>query len=240
MGYGVVREQEWPEWTDECVRDVNAQFCQQPAEALVAWVAETFDQQAVLTCSFGGPSGMVLLDMLMHINRHIPVVFLDTNLLFDETYELVEQVEQRYGITVQRQRPALTLHEQARQEGPELYKHNPDRCCGIRKVTPLREALQPYDAWITGVRRDQSATRATTELVQWNTKYDLLKICPLAHWSKHEVWDYIERHNVPYNPLLEQGYPSLGCTPCTRRASDDNPRAGRWSGSDKTECGIHL
>lgn len=229
-----------PTWTPEKLHDLNAQFRQQPPEALLRWAVEVFGRDVVLTCSFGGPSGMVLLDMLARINHHTPIVFLDTDLLFAETYALVEEVSRRYGITITRQRPALTLEEQARQEGPELYKYNPDRCCGIRKVRPLREALQPYAAWITGVRRDQSSSRANADLLQWSDRYDMLKLCPLAHWSERQVWEYIARHDVPYNPLLNQGYPSLGCTPCTRPASGDDPRAGRWANSNKTECGIHL
>jgi phosphoadenosine phosphosulfate reductase len=240
MSYAAIDDTVVLEWTAEELRAYNAQFRQQPPEALLTWAADLFGQELVLTCSFGGPSGMVLLDMLACSGLHTPVVFLDTDLLFPETYQLVEQVERRYGITITRQRPALTLEEQTRQEGPELYKHNPDRCCGIRKVRPLSKTLQPYAAWITGVRRDQSATRASTELLQWSDRHDLLKICPLAYWSEGDVWEYITRHNVPYNPLLDQGYPSLGCMPCTRPASADDPRAGRWSGFAKTECGIHL
>jgi phosphoadenosine phosphosulfate reductase len=227
-------------WTPEELHDLNEQFRQQPPDALLRWAVEVFGQKVVLTCSFGGPSGMVLLDMLARIDRATPIVFLDTDLLFEETYALVDEVSRRYGIHITHQRPELTLQEQARQEGPELYKHNPDRCCGIRKVRPLSEALQPYAAWITGVRRDQSASRANAEPLQWSDRYQLLKLCPLAHWSERQVWDYIARHDVPYNPLLNQGYPSLGCTPCTRPASSDDPRSGRWATSAKTECGIHL
>jgi phosphoadenosine phosphosulfate reductase len=192
-------------WTDDEIRELNEHFSRQSPEALLDWATATFAQDVVLTCSFGGPSGMVLLDMLASIGRDTPVVFLDTGLLFPETYALVEQIEQRYGTLVRRQLPALSLHEQERQEGPELYKRDPDRCCGIRKVTPLREALHPYAAWITGVRRDQSATRATAQPVQWNNRYNLLKMCPLAYWSEGDVWAYLTHHNVPYNTLLDQG-----------------------------------
>jgi phosphoadenosine phosphosulfate reductase len=237
----LAREQEvMHRWTDDELDELNQIFRQQPPEALLDWAAATFAQDVVLTCSFGGLSGMVLLDMLAEIGHATPVVFLDTGLLFPETYALVEQIEQRYGISIRRQRPAVSLDEQARQEGPELYHRDPDRCCGIRKVTPLREALAPYAAWITGIRRDQSATRATAQPVQWNDRYNLLKICPLAYWNEGDIWEYLTHHNVPYNPLLDQGYTSLGCVPCTRPATVDDPRAGRWAGFNKTECGLHL
>jgi phosphoadenosine phosphosulfate reductase len=173
------------------------------------------------------------------MGRDTPVVFLDTDLLFPETYALAEAAAHRYNIVVERCGPALTLEQQASREGPRLYARDPDRCCAIRKVAPLAEALRPYDAWISGIRRDQSATRATTDLVQWSARYGLLKVNPLAFWTEKDVWRYIHANDVPYNPLLDQGYPSLGCAPCTRRAGGDDLRAGRWTGFAKTECGIH-
>jgi phosphoadenosine phosphosulfate reductase len=181
---------------------------------------------------------MVLLDMVARLKRATPVIFLDTDLLFPETYALVEAAARRYNVAIERRHPALTLDEQARQHGPRLYDRDPDRCCAIRKVAPLAEVLRPYDAWISGIRRDQSATRAATELVQWNARHGLLKLNPLAFWTEREVWSYIFAHEVPYNPLLDHGYPSIGCTPCTRPAGE--ARAGRWAGRAKTECGIHL
>lgn len=240
MGYPVIESVTLPAWSHQELDELQAQFRSQPPQALLDWATKQFGQDMVLTCSFGGPSGMVLLDMLAHLGRDTPVVFLDTDLLFPETYALAEQTAERYGITITRQRPALTLREQEDQQGPELYHCDPDRCCGIRKVRPLSEALYPYAAWITGVRRDQSKTRASIELLQWSDRHNLLKICPLAFWSERDVWDYIIRYNVPYNPLLDQGYPSLGCMPCTHRAAANDPRGGRWAGHTKTECGIHL
>src|SRR5262249_10267007 len=151
-----------------------------------------------------------------------------------ETYALAEAAARRYGITIQRRHPTMTLEAQEIQAGPQLYQRDPDRCCGIRKVTPLAEALQPYHAWISGIRRAQSSSRATTELVQWSARYQLLKVNPLAFWTEREVWGYIHAHNVPYNPLLDQGYNSLGCAPCTRPAGGADLRAGRWVGFTKT------
>ena len=226
-------------WSSEELERLNEHFQNQPPEALLTWATQTFHPRLALTCSFSGPSGMVLLDMVVRSGLDMTVIFLDTDLLFPETYELAALAEQRYGIPIQRRRPALSLEEQDRQEGPHLYARDPDRCCHLRKVTPLAETLRDYDAWISGIRRDQSNTRATVHLLEWNTRHNLVKINPLAFWSDRQVWTYIHTHRVPYNPLLDQGYPSIGCVPCTRPASTDDPRAGRWVGFAKTECGLH-
>ena len=226
-------------WSPEELERLNKHFQNQPPEALLTWAAQTFLPRLALTCSFSGPSGMVLLDMVARSGLNITVIFLDTDLLFPETYDLAALAEQRYGIPIQRRRPALSLEEQDRQEGSHLYSRDPDRCCHLRKVTPLAETLRDYDAWISGIRRDQSNTRATVHLLEWNTRHNLVKINPLAFWSDRQVWTYIHTHRVPYNPLLDQGYPSIGCIPCTRPASADDPRAGRWVGFAKTECGLH-
>jgi phosphoadenosine phosphosulfate reductase len=144
-------------------------------------------------------------------------------------------------VKIQHHRPVLTLTDQEVQEGARLYERDPDRCCGIRKVTPLANALQPYSAWISGIRRDQSASRASTELVQWNARHNLLKVNPLAYWSERDVWRYVHANQVPYNSLLDSGYTSLGCEPCTRQSgAGEGLRAGRWAGFAKTECGIHV
>lgn len=226
-------------WTDVELSRLNERFRGCQPEALLGWAAERFGTTAALTCSFGGPAGMVLLDLVVQHRLPLSVIFLDTDLLFPETYALVEATERHYGITIKRQRPALSLEEQARAYGPELYARNPDRCCAMRKVAPLAEALQPYQVWISGIRREQTTQRAATEPVAWNKKYGVLKLSPLAHWVEREVWAYLSAHNVPYNPLLDQGYPSLGCIPCTRPASTNDPRDGRWNGFAKTECGLH-
>lgn len=229
-----------PGWDTDELAAINARFRDRTAEDLLDWAARRFGQQIVLTCSFGGASGMVLLDMVANIGLGTPVIFLDTGLLFPETYALAEAAARRYGVAIERQTPAVSLDEQELREGPQLYSRDPDRCCGIRKVTPLADALRPYRAWISGIRRDQSSTRASTELVQWSARHGLIKVNPLAHWTERDVWRYIHSHNVPYNPLLDQGYPSLGCAPCTRPANADGDlRAGRWAGFAKTECGIH-
>jgi phosphoadenosine phosphosulfate reductase len=220
---------------------INESFRERSAEDLLNWATAHFGQRIVLTCSFGGVSGMVLLDMVARIGCGTPVVFLDTDLLFPETYALAEAAARRYGVTIQHHRPVLTLAEQEIQDGARLYERDPDRCCSIRKVTPLAAALRPYDAWISGIRRDQSSTRANTELVQWNARHNILKVNPLAYWTERDVWRYVHANQVPYNTLLDSGYTSLGCAPCTSKAgAGEDLRAGRWVGFAKTECGIHV
>ena len=233
-------EQAASDWAERDLHALNVHFRNQRAEALLDWASTTFGERVVLTCSFGGASGMVLLDMVARRARSTPVIFLDTGLLFPETYALANEAARHYGIDIAVQHPALTLEAQNRAHGSRLYAHDPDRCCGIRKVVPLADALRPYEGWISGIRRDQSSTRAATEPVQWSAKHNLLKISPLAFWSERDVWRYIHANHVPYNTLLDRGYPSLGCVPCTAQAGADDPRAGRWAGTGKVECGIHL
>jgi phosphoadenosine phosphosulfate reductase len=227
-------------WTTEELLEVNAAFQGRAPEELLSWAAECFGQKLVLTCSFGGASGMVLLDMVARLGHGTPVLFLDTDLLFPETYALAEAAARRYNVKIERRQPALTLAQQNYAEGPNLHARNPDRCCGMRKVAPLAKALRPYSAWISGIRRDQSSTRAATDFVQWSTRHNLLKISPLAYWTERDVWRYIHANDVPYNRLLDQGYSSLGCAPCTQASTGSSDlRAGRWVGFAKTECGIH-
>lgn len=209
-------------------------------QEILSWALETYRHRITLACSFGGPTGMVLLDMVMRLDRAVPVFYLDTSLLFPETYALVERAVLHYNVTPRAIRPHLTLDQQAAAHGEALWERDPDRCCDLRKVMPQREALAPFDAWITGLRRDQSGTRRATPIVGWDAKFGLLKVSPLANWDERAVWRYISDHDVPYNALHDQGYPSIGCTHCTRPVSPgEDPRAGRWSGFAKTECGIH-
>lgn len=219
---------------------VNAELIGKAPQQIIAWANREFGQKLTLACSFGGVSGMVLLDMAVKINPAIEVFYLDTGFLFPETYALEKEIEQRYGIRPRAFRPELSPEEQARRFGPELWRRDPDRCCALRKVEPNRQALAGKQAWIAGLRRDQSATRRDIQPVQWDTKFNLLKINPLWDWTEEMVWTYLRAEEVPYNKLHDQGYPSLGCTNCTRAvAAGENLRAGRWSGSTKTECGLH-
>jgi phosphoadenosine phosphosulfate reductase len=210
-------------------------------QEILAWALDAYQPRIVLACSFGGPTGMALLDMALRLDPSVPVFYLDTGLLFPETYALVDEVARRYGITPRAVRPGLSLAAQAEAHGEALWARDPDRCCALRKVLPQREALSGCDAWITGLRRDQSATRRATPAVAWDSQFGLVKVCPLAGWGEREVWRYIAEHQVPYNALHGRGYPSIGCTPCTRPvAAGEEARAGRWSGFAKTECGLHI
>jgi phosphoadenosine phosphosulfate reductase len=202
-------------------------------EATLRWTIETFPGRAALTVSFGG-GGVVLVHLIARIDRTVPVLFLDTRYHFPETYAFKQRFVEQYGLN-------LVELEPLTEPGP-LYQTDPDRCCFIRKVEPLERAIVGYDAWISAVRQDQSASRAATELLEYHevAGRPLVKVFPLAHWTRADVWRYIREHDVPYHPLLDQGYSSIGCWPCTRPTRIGEPeRAGRWSGTGKTECGLH-
>jgi len=220
--------------------DLNRHFETGSLDDLLRWSLTTFGDKMAQVTSFG-PDGIVILDHLARLSPGVKVIAIDTNFLFPETYSLWEQVRQRYPIQLEVHQPSLTPKAQAQQYGPELWAVHPDQCCQLRKVTPLEGALQGLNAWITGLRRDQSPTRANLPLVSWDARYRLVKINPLAGWSRNQVWAYIWKHNLPYNALHDRGYPSIGCAPCTRPAvTPDDERSGRWSGQQKVECGIHL
>ncbi|HWH55424.1 MAG TPA: phosphoadenylyl-sulfate reductase [Gaiellaceae bacterium] len=213
-------------------------FESMPAEELLRWGYAEFGDKLCLTCSWQKQSS-VLVHMVSELELDIPVIELDTQLFFRETYETRDRLVERYGLTLE-QPQVLTVAEQHKREGPNLWESDPDRCCHIRKVEPLLAALEPYDAWISGIRRDQSPSRAATPKLQWSQRYDVWKFHPLADWDEKRVWAYIQVNEIPYNPLHETGYRSIGCIPCTRpTAPDEEERAGRWAGSDKLECGIH-
>jgi len=181
-----------------------------------------------------------VIDIASRVHKDFRLFTLDTEFLFPETYNLMDRVEQRYGITIERVFPLLTPEEQARAYGEALWKRNPDQCCNLRKVEPLRRKLSQLDAWITSIRRDQTVARAGVRKIQWDEKFGLVKINPLADWTSKQVWRYIVAHDVPYNSLHDQNYPSIGCTHCTRAVgAGEDPRAGRWPGFAKTECGLH-
>ncbi len=206
---------------------------------ILAWGWRTFGPKMVLGTGFGS-SGMVLIHLLDKLDYRVPVFYLDTSLLFSETYELRDRVEDRFDIRIRRVSSDLSLDDQAEKYGDELWKSNPDRCCYLRKVVPLRNYLSDKEAWITGLRRGQSENRRDTPYLEWNDANGVLKINPLADWSDEMVWDYIKAHELPYNPLHDDGYPSIGCVPCTQPAGEgEQKRAGRWRGTEKTECGIH-
>jgi len=222
----------------ENLKRVNGDFEQKSPREALRWAIDLFSPDISFACSYGADD-MVILDMIAKINPKTKVFYLDTDVLFKETYELIEQAAERYGI---RAVPyaGISLGQQARLYGETLWNVNPDLCCEQRKVKPLLEALKGQRAWITGIRRDQTPTRATAGIVEWDPKFNLVKINPLAPWTKEMVWDYIRANHVPYNPLHDQGYPSIGCTHCTSLVKPgEDPRSGRWKGFKKDECGLH-
>ena len=210
------------------------------AEAIVRASIEHFGRKIGLSCSFGGAGGMALLDMALKYDTGIDVFLLDTDVLFDDTYKFLKRVEQRYGITVRRVRPAVSLDEQAARHGDKLWERDPNLCCTIRKVEPMKTSMVGLDAWITAIRRDQSSTRQQADVFSWDAKFGLWKVCPLVHWTEEQVMRYVGEHNVPINPMLYEGYTSIGCKHCTAKPlPGDEARSGRWMGFMKTECGLH-
>jgi phosphoadenosine phosphosulfate reductase len=208
-------------------------------EQLLSWAFATYGDNVELATGMG-VEGMVLTDIAWRINPALNVFTGDTKFLFPETYDLMDRVEERYGIKIKRLYSELTPGEQERQHGTQLWARDPDQCCSIRKVEPLRRKLATLDAWVTAIRRGQTLERAAIRKVDWDPKFDLIKICPLADWTREMVWSYVFQYNVPYNPLHDRNYPSIGCTHCTRATQPgEDARAGRWSGFGKTECGLH-
>ena len=201
---------------------------------VIAWALERFHPQIALACSFQQEES-VLLDLVFSTRADARVFALDTGVLFPETYALWKQTETRYGTAVERA-AGPTLEEQAAAHGDRLWERDPAACCGIRKVAPLRDKLAGLDAWITGIRREQSPTRADARKVEWDERHGLWKVNPLADWTEKDVWRRINERDLPYNPLHDRGYASIGCVPCTQPGAG---REGRWAGDDKTECGLH-
>ena len=212
-----------------------------PQDVLAAAI-ERYGQKMVLACSFGAED-VVLVDMVHRINPEVPLFYLDTDFLFPETYATRDRIIERYQLKpahVIQVKSLLTPQQQAESHGDALWASHPDQCCQLRKVEPLTRVLKGYDAWITGIRRDQAPSRANAGLIEWDEKFTLIKVNPLARWTWADVWSYIKVHEVPYNPLHDHNYPSIGCTYCTAPvASGDDPRAGRWKNFTKTECGLH-
>jgi phosphoadenosine phosphosulfate reductase len=202
------------------------------AEELLVWASEQFGDRLCLTCSWQRQSS-ALVHMVNELGLDVDVIELDTLVLFPETYATRDELVARYDLTLKSFRPINPIDR--------LWETDPDRCCGIRKVEPLERALTGYDAWITGIRREQSPSRAQAQKVEWSERYGVWKIQPLVDWSSKRVDAYLTVNEVPYNPLHDRGYPSIGCIHCTRPvAAGEDERAGRWAGSGKLECGIHV
>jgi len=207
---------------------------------VLEWAFDTFGPAVAISSAFGA-EGMALIDIASRVRPNVRVFTLDTEFLFPETYSLMDRVEQKYGITIERVYPLNSPEEQERIHGAALWQRNPDQCCDLRKVEPLRRKLGELKAWITSIRRDQTTARANVGKIEWDNKFGLVKMNPLADWNSEQVWQYIREHDVPYNTLHDLNYRSIGCTHCTRavRAGEDE-RAGRWPGLSKTECGLHI
>jgi phosphoadenosine phosphosulfate reductase len=228
----------------ETLEAQTEKLAQWPLVDVLRWCWESFGTLAAVGTSFQG-AGLVLLNHAVTAGLPFPVFTLDTGLLFPETLETKRRLEAFWGIQIESVVPELSLERQADDFGPELWKRNPDTCCQLRKVEPLKERLSTLSVWITGVRSEQGATRKKTAILE-RYLFDplrerhLFKLNPMVHWKREAVWDYLRAHAIPYNPLQDRGYRSIGCQPCTRLAGDgDDERAGRWAGFDKTECGIH-
>lgn len=208
-------------------------------QEILRWAIDRFAPKFTMATAFG-PEGMTILHMLAEIAPETPVFNLETGYQFQETLDLREKVIQRYGITVEYKLPDTTVDQYEAMHGGPLYKTNPNQCCFDRKLRVLHESAKGFHAWASAIRRDQSPDRAKAPIVGWDKKFQLVKVSPLANWTKKDVWNLITQHDIPYNPLHDQGFPSVGCQPCTRAVGiGEDERAGRWSGFQKTECGLH-
>lgn len=206
---------------------------------IIAWAVENYFPSLTMATAFG-PEGCVIIHFLAEIEPRTHLFNLDTGYQFKETLDLRDRLAKRYGVHVELKQASTTVAEYEAQHGGPLYKTNPDQCCFDRKITVLRQAAVGYKAWMSGIRRDQSSDRARAPIVGWDKKFGLVKISPLANWTKQDVWKLITDQKIPYNPLHDQGYTSIGCWPCTRAVMfGEDERAGRWSGTAKKECGLH-
>ena len=226
----------------ELIRDDIAQTLETYSpQDILRWAADTYGGQLSVVTSFQ-PTGIVTLHMLYELGLDVTVFTLDTGLLFPETYRLMDELEDRLDLRLVRVQPELSVAQQNQRYGHALWESAPDTCCMLRKVVPLGQALRGYDAWITGLRRDQPG-RARIPILSWDSKYEKTKLSPLANWDESMIWTYIHAHELPYNTLHDRGYPSIGCNTatCTQPVQPgENSRAGRWTNHIKNECGLHV
>ncbi len=227
--------------TDSDYQQLHNSLNGKTAAEVIRWGYDMFGNDLIYSCSFGAES-MVLIDIIYPVKPDAKLVFLDTDFHFKETYQLIDEVKKKYPkLTIESVKPRLTPEEQAGKHGDRLWEKNPDLCCQIRKIDPLKDVLSNARAWISGLRRDQSPLRANTNFVNKDDKFQSIKLCPLIHWTWDEIWDYIKSNDVPYNELHDQNYPSIGCTYCTSPTKNGaDSREGRWAGLNKTECGLHF
>jgi phosphoadenosine phosphosulfate reductase len=224
---------------EEELTEANARLAGATPIEILRWGVERFFPRLTMATAFG-PEGCILIHLLAEIEPRVRIFNLDTGYQFPETLALRDQIAERYGIEVELVQPDTTVRQFEQQHGGPLYVANSDQCCYERKIVPLRRALVGYDSWISAIRADQSSHRAKAQVAGWDSKFGLVKINPLLSWTKRDVWAFIVANRVPYNPLHDQGYPSIGCWPCTRPVgAEEDERAGRWAGQAKTECGLH-
>lgn len=228
------------EWLSAALKRFSDQLEDRSPHDVLRWGIATFWPDLVLATGFG-PEGVVLMHQLSQLQPAVSTFYLDTDLLFPETYALRDELAARLGIEFIDVRTELSPEAQAEAYGPELWRRDPDLCCHLRKVMPLRRFLATRRAWISGIRRDETSERAAAGIVEWDNVNQMVKLNPLANWSADQVWAYVDTHHLPTNHLHGMGYPSIGCWPCTQPVAPGNdPRSGRWVGFTKTECGIHF
>ncbi|WP_149361407.1 phosphoadenylyl-sulfate reductase [Lolliginicoccus suaedae] len=207
------------------------------AEELLQWTEDTFGSSYIVASNM---QDAVLVHLAAQVHPGVDVLFLDTGYHFAETLGTRDAVEQVYGVNIINATPEHSVAEQDSIEGKDLFARDPNRCCFLRKVVPLRENLAGYDAWVTGIRRVEAPTRANAPLISYDEAFGLVKINPLAAWTDEQMQDYIDTHGILVNPLVDEGYPSIGCAPCTAKPTPGtDPRSGRWAGKNKIECGLH-
>ena len=229
-----------PRFSDDEIASANRELAGRTPQEILAWAVRRFHPKLMMATAFGA-EGCCILHMLAEIEKGVHVINLETGYQFQETLDLRERIKDRYGIEVEYARPAQTVAEYEEEHGGPLYVHRPDQCCHDRKILPLRKAVVGYDAWISAIRGDQTDDRKAAGIVQWDAKFCVVKINPLLRWTKKDVWKFVIANDVPYNPLHDQGYPSIGCWPCTTAVQDGgDDRSGRWAGSKKKECGLHV
>jgi phosphoadenosine phosphosulfate reductase len=238
-----VREESPPSPSPEFLAELaeaSARLETATPDEIVAWAADRFGQGLTMATAFG-PEGCLILSILSKVAPDSYVFNLDTGYQFQATLDLRDRIAERYGIEVEMLQPELSVPEYEALHGGPLYKTNPNQCCFDRKIKVIRRGLEGRTAWMSGIRRDQSSDRARAAIVGWDNKFQLVKISPLANYTNKDVWRRIVAEEIPYNPMHDQGYPSIGCWPCTKAVTygDTDERAGRWSGTGKTECGLH-
>lgn len=235
---GLLSKVTYHTWDDNEVKHVEQEL--KDYFSVIKWAYETYGEDVVYACSFGA-EGVVLVDLIHKVKKDAKITFLDTDLHFKETYELINRMKAKYPtLRIELKKPNVTLDEQKIKHGAQLWKTNPNLCCQIRKIEPLTEALSGVTAWISGLRREQSPTRSHVNYINKDEKFKSIKICPLIHWTWEDIWSYIKLNDLPYNELHDRNYPSIGCYHCTSEVKGNGDlRTGRWANSTKTECGLH-